>query len=133
MKFETILSGLSKQQDINMDGFKVLMKNDYLKYIIGCLLKIGNCMNAGNKTRGQADGFEIDAITKGFSIKDSDGKSIMQNIIIKLLEKDETFREFKDEFSPCIAAMKCKVDEVNSEVNKCKGQLDSNINMFKLL
>jgi hypothetical protein len=30
-------------------------------------------MNAGNKTRGQADGYQLDALSKTVSIKDIDG------------------------------------------------------------
>ena len=54
-------------------------------------------MNAGNKLKGQADGFEIDAIEKCMSIKDSNGDSVMKTICKKLHEKDpETFHKVID-------------------------------------
>jgi len=49
--------------------------------ILGSILKVGNCLNAGNKTRGQADGYELDALSKTFSIKDADGNPIMKTIV----------------------------------------------------
>jgi hypothetical protein len=51
---------------------------------LGAVLHIGNVMNAGNKQRQQADGFEIDAFSKTFSIKNASGQSIMQVILEKL-------------------------------------------------
>lgn len=41
--------------------------------VLGAILKVGNCMNAGNKTRGQADGYLLDALSKTLSIKDPNG------------------------------------------------------------
>lgn len=90
-------------------------------------------MNAGNKQRGQADGFEIDAINKAFSIKDINGASMMSTVCQKIFEKDENFLEFKPRFSPCYTSLKSKVDDVKSESDKAKGLLTANISMFDLV
>ena len=58
-------------------------------------MKIGNCLNAGNKTRGQADGYLIDALDKTTSIKDNDGNSMLKLICQKLYEEDNEFINFK--------------------------------------
>jgi hypothetical protein len=42
-------------------------------------------MNAGNKQRGQADGFLIEGLGKAKNIKDIDGNSILQVIVTKLV------------------------------------------------
>jgi predicted CopG family antitoxin len=55
-------------------------------------------MNAGNKQRQQADGFEIDAFTKTFSIKSADGKSIMQVILELLQKKNGDIMKLKEQF-----------------------------------
>ena len=43
-----------------MEAFKSLMQDKDLKKILGSILKVGNCLNAGNLQRGQADGFDIE-------------------------------------------------------------------------
>lgn len=76
------------------------MKNKNIKLILGALLHIGNTMNAANKTRGQADGFEYDAFSKSFTIKRSDGKSIM-GVLLELLQKDHPdVMNIKEEYKP---------------------------------
>jgi hypothetical protein len=97
------------------------MTNDYLRQIFGSLLKIGNCMNAGNKTRGQADGYEIDALGKAFTIKDINGVSIMKTICDKIFEKDEKLVNFKSAFDACYTSLKCKIDEIEKESAKARG------------
>ena len=73
-------------------------------------------MNAGNKLKGQADGFEIDAIEKCMSIKDSNGDSVMKTICKKLHEKDpETFHKLIDQFSMCKTALKCIVMDIKKD------------------
>jgi hypothetical protein len=52
-------------------------------------------MNAGNKTRGQADGYQLDALSKTVSIKDTDGNSILKLICKKLNDEDPLFIDFK--------------------------------------
>lgn len=76
LKYDTVLL----QQNTNINGFKTVMENKNLRAILSTILRIGNCMNASNKLKGQADGFEIDAIEKCMTIKDSNGNSIMKTI-----------------------------------------------------
>lgn len=66
-----------QQLDNILEAFKVLRRSENLKMIMGCILKVGNCLNAGNKQKGQADGYEIGDIDKCFNIRDSNGRSIM--------------------------------------------------------
>jgi len=101
--------------------------------ILGSVLKIGNCLNAGNKQRGQADGFELDALAKTFSIKDSEGNAIMKMITAKLYEDDESIAEFKAGFSSCFTCLKCIVDDVKKDTEKANKDLNSNKNQFELL
>lgn len=63
-----------------IEAFKVLRKSNNLKKIMGCILTVGNCLNAGNKLKGQADGYEIADIEKGFNLKDINGRSVMKMI-----------------------------------------------------
>jgi len=65
------------QQDSLREGFKELRENEYFFKILGGILTIGNIMNAGNKNRGQADGFLIDSFSRSFSVRDADNTSVM--------------------------------------------------------
>ena len=80
------------------------------------ILKIGNCMNAGNKLKGQADGFEISAIEKTLAIKDANGKSIMSTICEKLHQADpENFHKIAEDFTMCKTALKCVVMDIKKD------------------
>jgi hypothetical protein len=94
--------------------------------ILGCLLKIGNCMNAGNKSRGQADGYMLDALGKTQTIKDNDGKSMLQLICKKLVEEDPEFITFKTNFKDCYYNLKVVFEDVKKECQKAKKTLEIN-------
>lgn len=96
--------------------------------ILGSILKVGNCLNAGNKTRGQADGYELDALSKTFSIKDADGNPIMKTIVDQIFSEDETIAEFKAQFSSCYTCLKCVVDDVKKDIEKAEKDLKVNQN-----
>ena len=51
-------------------------------------------MNAGNKTRGQADGYQLDALSKTVSIYDLKGNLILKLICNKLFDDDPLFTDF---------------------------------------
>ena len=50
---------MKEQFDTITKGFEVTLKRTTIKLILGGLLYMGNTLNAGNKTRGQADGCEV--------------------------------------------------------------------------
>ena len=88
-----------------------------MKKVLGAVLKVGNCLNAGNKTRGQADGFQIEAISKAMNIKDKTGiQNVMQLICKVLSEEDKSFLEFKSNFKECFESCKYFVEDI---VNHC--------------
>lgn len=45
------------------------MKNESLKKVFAIILTLGNYMNGGNGTRGQADGFSIEILSKLRDVK----------------------------------------------------------------
>lgn len=73
MVYQTKFDLLKKQHGDIVAGFNVTMENKNWQQVLGCVLHVGNVMNAGNKQRQQADGFEIDAFSKTFSIKTGAG------------------------------------------------------------
>ena len=116
-----------------MKAFEQLRTNEYLLKIFGSILKIGNCMNAGNKNRGQADGYELDALSKTFSIKDINGDSIMKTICNTIFEEDPKFADFKSQFESCYAAYKCVIDDIKRDTEKAYKELKVTSNQFDLV
>lgn len=60
------------------NAFKALSEDPNLKKVLGGILRVGNCLNAGVKNKERADGFYLDALAKASNIKGSDGRTIMQ-------------------------------------------------------
>ena len=77
LKFEKQVTDTVAQQEILLNGFNEIKTDENLKEILCIILNIGNLMNAGNKLKGQADGYYLDALSKTTSIKDVNGLTIM--------------------------------------------------------
>lgn len=110
------------------------MKSDeqFMK-LLGIILKIGNCMNAGNKNRGQADGYHLDALQKTSSIKDGDGKSIMHTICKKMVEEDSSFMEFRSKFECCQDSIKRIVEDIKKDCETMEKDLKTSQDQFELI
>ena len=78
-------------------AFKNFDECTVIKNSLAIILTLGNILNGGNKTRGQADGFAIEGMSKIVSIKDVNNKSGMEYVCKKLLEIDPEARHFKRE------------------------------------
>jgi hypothetical protein len=55
----------------------MLVTGPNVKRIFGILLALGNYMNGGSRTRGQADGFELDILPK---LRDYKSKVILLSV-----------------------------------------------------
>lgn len=65
--------------------------------VLGMILSIGNILNGGT-TKGQADGFYLDALSKTTTLRDVNNKTIM-HFICEKLKDEEGFRNIKQELS----------------------------------
>lgn len=54
--------------------------------VLGAVLALGNYMNGGHNKRGQADGFQIDALSKALEIKDNANKQTLVEYLIGLMK-----------------------------------------------
>ena len=90
-------------------------------------------MNAGNKSRGQADGYHLDALQKTSSIKDGDGKSIMFTICKKMVEEDVTFMNFKTKFECCQDSIKRIVEDIKKDCETMEKDLKTSQDQFELI
>jgi hypothetical protein len=57
--------------------------SEALQKILGTVLAVGNYLNGGT-AKGQADGFEIDALLKVTMVKDSTNRVTLLDYVIKL-------------------------------------------------
>ncbi|XP_069991455.1 uncharacterized protein [Penaeus vannamei] len=68
----------------------VLMTSESIKRIFGMILALGNYMNGGNRTRGQADGFGLEILPKIKDVKSKDsGFTLLHFVVTKYIEKYE--------------------------------------------
>lgn len=60
-----------------------LLQSEELKKLFSIILKLGNFMNGGNRTRGQADGFGLEILPKLRDVKSKDSKVTLLHFIVK--------------------------------------------------
>lgn len=69
---------------------EMLMSGVTVKRIFGILLAFGNYMNGGSRTRGQADGFELDILPKLKDYKAKDNRtSLMHYLVMVYVQRYE--------------------------------------------
>lgn len=96
------------------------------------MLTIGNILNGGTQ-KGQADGFNLDILSKLNSIKDSTNKNLVQYICAKIKAEDENFDGIKKQFPGLSEAGKSNFNETNSNLNKLKKELkEQNENLKRI-
>jgi formin 2 len=59
------------------------MTSDGVSAVLGIILGLGNYMNGGNRTRGQADGFAIDILPKIKDVKSKDNTLTLLYYVVK--------------------------------------------------
>lgn len=64
------------------------MGSKSLQTVLSIILALGNFMNGGNRTRGQADGFGLEILPKLRDVKSSDNSVRLLNYV-QLLENEE--------------------------------------------
>jgi hypothetical protein len=67
----------------------LIENNEVMKNLLGHILRVGNILNAGDAKRGQADGFEIESLSKAVSTKDKNNRSVLKMICEHLVEKND--------------------------------------------
>lgn len=68
----------------------VLVTSDSIKRILGLILALGNYMNGGNRTRGQADGFGLEILPKIKDVKSKEASyTLLHFVVNKYIEKYE--------------------------------------------
>ncbi|CAG5094834.1 Oidioi.mRNA.OKI2018_I69.XSR.g13902.t2.cds [Oikopleura dioica] len=63
------------------DLVKIFRTGEEIRRILGMVLRIGNYLNGGNRTRGQADGFKLDVLQKIRDVKMNNGGTMLTFIV----------------------------------------------------
>ncbi|KAG0726304.1 Formin-2 [Chionoecetes opilio] len=67
-----------------------ILTSDSIKKIFGLILAIGNYMNGGNRTRGQADGFGLEILPKIKDVRSKEANfTLLHFVVNKYIEKYE--------------------------------------------
>ncbi|XP_045473458.1 formin-like isoform X3 [Harmonia axyridis] len=84
--FDTSVVSLEALQQI-YEAFLVSSKE--LKRLLAIILTLGNYMNGGNVTRGQADGFGLEILGKLKDVKSKDSRITLLHYIVRMYLKSE--------------------------------------------
>lgn len=60
---------------------QALFRNPQMNKVLGLILAVGNKMNEGNPIRGEANGFQIDILSRLKDVKSSDGSNLLEYIV----------------------------------------------------
>lgn len=74
---------VSRKLDTVKHLCEVLLESEDLRQLFSIILTLGNYMNGGNRTRGQADGFGLEILGKLKDVKSSDSRMTLLHFIVK--------------------------------------------------
>lgn len=80
---ETISSIENKLNNMKMTS-ECLMTSENIQQVFGIILALGNYMNGGNRSRGQADGFGLEILPKLKDVKSKDNSITLLHYIVRL-------------------------------------------------
>ena len=95
-EFQDAISSLSSKLTNLRTTCDFLRNSSSLKKVMALILTLGNYMNGGNRTRGQADGFDLEILGKLRDVKSNvPGITLLHYVVKARLaqEKDHNFEE----------------------------------------
>lgn len=115
------------------------MNSAELKEVMAIILTLGNYMNGGNMTRGQADGFGLEILSKLKDVKSKDSKITLLHYIVRLYMK-----KIENPFEPNLPlpvpepgdirrAASVNFDDLRVDLQKLQNQLEGRIYVRLLL
>ncbi|XP_049823318.1 formin-2-like isoform X3 [Aethina tumida] len=130
VEFEDSISTISHTLTNLRTACEYLVKSKELKEVLAIILTLGNYMNGGNMTRGQADGFGLEILPKIRDVKSNkDSKVTLLHYVIRIyLKKIET--PFEPNLSLPVPepgdirrAASVNFDELKQDLHKLQKQL----------
>jgi hypothetical protein len=103
----------------------IIRENIYLKKLLSHILTIGNILNAGSQ-KGQADGFNLDILSKLSGTKDINNKTVTQLVVSQIHSEDLGIENIKKQFSLFSEITKFCYSDIESNINKLKNEFNAN-------
>jgi hypothetical protein len=133
LTFDKLMRDLTYQQTTILEAFDSIRDNPKLKKLFGAVLRFGNCLNAGNKSRGQADGFDLGDLKSTTTLKDKDGNSILMILCQTLYEEDNEFVKFKEDFVSVYNSVKLSTEDLQKKTDALRNENNKTKNLFSLI
>ncbi|KAL7888334.1 hypothetical protein AOLI_G00033080 [Acnodon oligacanthus] len=80
--FADAIASIKRKTEIVLHVCKDLLEQDSVKEVLGLVLALGNYMNGGSRTRGQADGFGLDILPKLKDVKSRDNHTSLLDYVV---------------------------------------------------
>lgn len=107
------------------------MNSAELKEVMAIILTLGNYMNGGNMSRGQADGFGLEILSKLKDVKSKDSKITLLHYVVRTYTKKKIGHIFElniplpvPEPGDIRRAASVNFDEVKVDLQKLQKQLE---------
>ncbi|CAH1261394.1 FMN1 [Branchiostoma lanceolatum] len=121
-------SAEEKDEESSSEAMEV---NANVQTVLGLVLAFGNYMNGGNRTRGQADGFQLEILAKLKDVKGKGGKtSLLHYLVIYYINKFDKAAGTEQAKLPIPEpndinqATLVKFDDIGKDLRKLKRDLD---------
>ena len=95
--FSEEYDNISEMIEYNEKAIDLLAKNKFIPILFSYILSVGNILNGGTN-RGQADGFNIEVLTKLNNIRDKNNHSVLQFVCTKIKEDNPDFENLSQKF-----------------------------------
>lgn len=106
-------------------AFESIRDSESLRGVFSYILTIGNILNGGTP-KGQADGFNLDILTKLSSVKDNSNKNLLQVICMKIKSENEEFCPMKKKFVDLEESIKIPSNETKGNIDKFLKSAETN-------
>jgi molecular chaperone GrpE (heat shock protein) len=87
----------------------------------------------GDTTRGQADGFYLEALSKTTTLRDMNNKTIMNFICEKIKQEDDEFVNFKNELKNVYVVAQHNLKDEDTKIKELRGGFDKAKNNFDIV
>lgn len=136
LHFEEHLSDTLRPLRELAEAYKALHASVRWKQLMACILAVGNFLNGSSSSRGRADGFTIDILTKLAGMKDiTKSTSLLEYIVAVATDlhgKDFAW-EMYEELSPIVPAKCISVKDVSSQARKLIRQAEKSKKMVSVV
>uniref|UniRef100_A0A7N9AXB1 Formin 1 n=1 Tax=Mastacembelus armatus TaxID=205130 RepID=A0A7N9AXB1_9TELE len=126
------MDGIASIQRKLITVSSVLLESDGVREVMGLVLALGNYMNGGNRTRGQADGFGLEILPKLKDVKSTDNRINLLDYVVSyyLHNVDKNAGTDKSTFplpdpQDVFLAAQVKFDDLNQDLRQLGRDLSS--------